>query len=167
MHRRESEPCRPAVNRLRAWTAGSNLRAGLLIVAGLFVLIQLVPYGRGHSNPSVTRATSFDSPRTEQLVSDACGACHSNLTSWPIESNLAPASWLIQRDVEEGRGILNFSEWDHAQADLNRVVYAVRGGEMPPLQYELLHPSSRLSDAEKADLIAGLTRTYQSDPPGP
>ena len=26
---------------------------------------------------------------------------------------------------------------------------------------------ARLSDAEKADLIAGLTRTYSQDPPGP
>lgn len=167
MHRRESEPRRPPVNRIGAWTAGSKLGAGLLIVAGLFLLIQLVPYGRDHSNPPVTRVAGFDTPRTEQLVSDACGACHSNLTSWPIESNLAPTSWLIQRDVEAGRGILNFSEWDHAQAGVDRVVSAVKGGEMPPLQYKLLHPSSRLSDAEKADLIDGLTRTYQGDPPGP
>ncbi len=26
-------------------------------------------------------------------------------------SNIAPMSWLIQRDVEEGRQHLNFSEW--------------------------------------------------------
>jgi hypothetical protein len=38
---------------------------------------------------------------------------------------------------------------------------------MPPLQYKLLHSSARLSDSEKADLIAGLTRSYSQDPPGP
>lgn len=155
------------MSHLRGLSAGSKLRAGLLVLAALFVLIQLVPYGRDHANPSVTRAAGFDSPRTERLVGEACNACHSNLTNWPIESNVAPTSWLIQRDVDTGRGILNFSEWDHPQAELDRVITAIKGGEMPPLQYKLLHPSARLSDADKADLIAGLTRTYGSNPPGP
>ncbi len=43
----------------------------------------------------------------------------------------------------------------------------IQEGEMPPLQYKILHPGARLSDGEKSDLIAGLTKTYQSDPPGP
>jgi mono/diheme cytochrome c family protein len=155
------------MRRLRDLSAGSKLRTGFLVLAALFVLVQLVPYGREHANPPATRAAGFDTPRTERLVAEACNACHSNLTSWPIESNVAPTSWLIQRDVDTGRGILNFSEWDHSQADLERVIAAIEGGEMPPLQYKLLHPSARLSDPEKADLIAGLTRTYRSDPPGP
>lgn len=154
------------MRRVRSWAAGSMLRSGLLIVVAGFLLIQLVPYGRDHANPPVTRAVAFDSPRTEQLATQACGACHSNLTSWPIESNIAPTSWLIQHDVDDGRGILNFSQWDRSQPDVSQLAEVIQGGGMPPLQYTLLHPSSRLSDSEKADLIAGLTRTYQSDPPG-
>lgn len=154
------------VSRFRAWATASKLRVALLVVVGLFLLIQLVPYGHDHTNPPVSRAAAFDDPRTEQLVSDSCNACHSNLTSWPIESNVAPTSWLIQSDVEGGRGILNFSEWDRPQADLDEVVEAIEGGEMPPLQYKLLHPSSKLSDAEKSELVQGLTKTWASDPPG-
>lgn len=154
------------MSRLRAWAAGSKLRIGLLAVIAIFLVIQLVPYGHDHSNPPVTQAVAFDSTRTEQLATDSCNACHSNLTSWPIESNIAPTSWLIQSDVEGGRGILNFSEWDRAQADLEEVIGVIQEGEMPPLQYKILHPSSRLSDSEKADLVQGLTRTYGSDPPG-
>jgi mono/diheme cytochrome c family protein len=135
------------------------------VLAG-FLLIQLVPYGHSHSNPPVTQAAKFDSARTEQLVNDACGACHSNLTSWPPESNVAPFSWLIQHDVDEGRSRLNFSEWERAQPDVNQLINAISGGEMPPLQYKLLHPASRLSDSEKAALIAGLRSTYEADPPG-
>ncbi len=90
------------MRRTLAWGAG--------IVVGLLLLIQLVPYGRDHSNPPVTGTPQWDSPRTEALFSDACGACHSNLTTWPWDSNVAPASWLIQRDVDEGRAILNVSE---------------------------------------------------------
>ncbi len=155
------------MSRIRNWASGSRIRTGLLVAIGLFVVIQLVPYGHSHSNPPVTRAAQFDSPRTEQLFTDACAACHSNLTNWPADSYVAPFSWLVQKDVDEGRNNLNLSEWSRAQqSDIGRVTNAISGGEMPPLQYKLLHPSARLSDAEKQQLIDGLTRTYQQDPPG-
>lgn len=154
------------MGRLKSWARASKLRAGLLIVVGLFLAIQLVPYGHDHSNPPVTQAAKFDSAHTEQLVDQACGACHSNLTSWPIESNVAPSSWLIQRDVQEGRGRLNFSDWGRSQPDLGELTGKIQSSEMPPLQYRLLHPSARLSDSEKAALVSGLTKTYRADPPG-
>lgn len=156
------------MSRIRGWARGSVIRTGLLILVAAFLVIQLVPYGRAHSNPPATKAWQFDSPRTEQLADDACGACHSNLTNWPIESNVAPFSWLIERDVDEGRGIFNYSEWDRGQqAPIDEITEVIDEGEMPPIQYKLLHSSARLSDSEKADLIAGLTRSYEQDPPGP
>lgn len=156
------------MNRVLGWAKGSVVRTGLLVVAGLAIVIQLIPYGRSHANPPITRELRYDSARTEQLVNDSCAACHSNHTSWPIESSVAPFSWLIQHDVDDGRATLNFSEWDRAQqAPVGELVDAVNGGEMPPLQYTLLHPSSKLSGAEKADLVAGLTKSYSQDPPGP
>lgn len=155
------------VSRLRAWATGSRIRIALLVLVALFFLIQLVPYGHSHDNPPVTQAVSWDSPRTEQLFTDACGACHSNLTDWPWDSYVAPASWLVQRDVDEGRGILNVSEWDRPQAGAEEAGEAVTEGEMPPLQYKIMHSSARLSDSEKQELADGLTRTFQQDPPGP
>jgi mono/diheme cytochrome c family protein len=154
------------MSRLRNWVTASRVRIVLAVLAGAFLVIQLIPYGRDHTDPPVTSAAAFDSPRTEQLVDQACGACHSNMTTWPPESNVAPFSWLIQHDVDEGRTRLNFSEWDRAQPSLDEVTNVISEGEMPPLQYKVLHSSARLSDAEKADLIAGLRRTYAADPPG-
>jgi len=155
------------MSRLRSWATGSRIRIGLLVLIAGVLLIQLVPYGHGHDNPPVTRAAQFDSPRTEQLFTDACGACHSNLTKWPWDSYVAPSSWLVQKDVDEGRGILNASEWDHPQPDAGNVAEIIRSGEMPPLQYKLMHSSARLSDAEKQDLADGVLKTYAQDPPGP
>ena len=65
-------------------------------------------------------------------------------------------SWLVKRDVEEGSGVLNFSEWDQPQAEADEAVEAVQEGEMPPIQYRLLHGSARLSDAERAELVKAL-----------
>jgi mono/diheme cytochrome c family protein len=154
------------MSRLRSWVTASRIRLVLAVLFAVFLVIQLVPYGRDHTNPPVTSAAQFDSAGTEQLVNQACGACHSNLTNWPIESNVAPFSWLIQHDVEGGREHLNFSEWDRGQPSIDELVQVINGGEMPPLQYKLLHSSARLSDAQKADLIAGLRKTYAADPPG-
>jgi hypothetical protein len=83
----------------------------------------------------------------------SCYDCHSNETKWRWYSNVAPASWLIQRDVDDGRRKLNFSEWPQNAHDLADVV---DGGSMPPTKYTLLHPDARLSSAEKARLLAAL-----------
>ena len=136
-----------------------------LILLGVFVLIQLVPYGHSHGNPPVTQEPRWDSATTKQLVADACNDCHSNLTTWKWYSNVAPASWLVQRDVDSGRGVLNFSEWNKPQPSAGEVSEQVRSGEMPPIQYKILHPASRLSSAERDALARGLEATYAADPP--
>ncbi len=136
-------------------------RVFVLTVAGVVavaVLIQAVPYGRAHTNPPVTAEPKWDSPRTRALAVDACFACHSNQTRWPWYSSVAPVSWLTQHDVDEGRRILNFSEWDRPQR-AGEASEAVSEGSMPPWQFKVLHPEARLSDAEKRQLIHGLQAT--------
>lgn len=82
---------------------------GLVLAVGiLLVAIQAVPYGRSHTNPPVHGEPAWDSPRTRELAVRACYACHSNETTWPWCSNLAPISWLVQYDVDQGRAELNF-----------------------------------------------------------
>jgi Haem-binding domain len=137
-------------------------------LAVLFVLIQAVPYGRSHTNPPVTKEPAWDSPQTRAFAVDGCFDCHSNLTKWPWYTNVAPVSWLVQRDVESGRATLNFSEWDKAQdTDISDVVEAVQGGSMPPFYYSWMpnHPGARLSQSEKDAFIRGLEATFKASPP--
>lgn len=131
----------------------------LLIFVGVLVLIQLVPYGRDHKNPLVQQEPNWDSPRTRELAVGACFDCHTNETEWPWYSNVAPFSWLIQRDVDEGRQRLNFSEWGRGRQAVREIGEVVREGEMPPWQFRLMHSSSRLSAQEKDELINGLAAT--------
>jgi hypothetical protein len=63
------------------------------------VLIQLVPFGRDHTNPVVTAEPRWDSPVTRELADRACFDCHSNETEWPWYAGVAPVSWLVYRDV--------------------------------------------------------------------
>jgi hypothetical protein len=69
----------------------------------LLALIQLVPYGRAHKDPTPTREARFHDARTQELFDGACADCHSDHTSWPLYSNVAPISWLVQNDVDGGR----------------------------------------------------------------
>ena len=134
---------------------------GLLGLLGLFVLLQLVPYGRPHDNPPVIQEPNWDSPETRALAVRACYDCHSNESVWPWYSNVAPISWLVQRDVDEGRQRLNFSEWGSGrEAEREReLTEVISEGEMPPAIYLLQHGSARLTDAEKQQLIDGLMRS--------
>jgi mono/diheme cytochrome c family protein len=138
------------------------LKPLLLGVVALGAAIQLVPYGRDHSNPPVTAEPQWDSAATRDLAKRACFDCHSNETVWPWYSNVAPVSWLVQHDVNEGREHLNFSEWDKPQKDADEAAKAVREGEMPLPIYLPTHPEARLTDAEKQALIAGLEATIGS-----
>jgi Haem-binding domain len=123
----------------------------------LLVAIQLVPYGRDHSNPAGGRPIAWDSARTEQVMRGACMDCHSNLTKWPWYSNVAPISWLVQNDVDGGRRKLNLST---EAPEVDEMIETIREGSMPPLQYKPAHPGGRLSDKEKQDLISGLEKTF-------
>jgi len=141
------------------------LLRGLLGLVVLFAAIQLVPYGRDHTNPPVTRAVRWDSARTQELAAGACMDCHSNLTRWTWYSNIAPISWLVYDDVKGGREHLDFSEWDKPQREVDDIVEAVRDGSMPPWQYKPLHAGARLSAGEREELARGLEKTLASDPP--
>jgi hypothetical protein len=129
----------------------------LIIVAGLalFGLIQLIPYGHNHTNPPVVQEPNWDA-QTRAIAQKACFDCHSNEVVWPWYSNIAPFSWLIQHDVEEGRSRLNFSDWGRAKTD--EIGEVVSEGEMPPLQYTMIHPAAKLTDAEKQALIQAFGR---------
>ena len=127
--------------------------AGGLIFFGL---IQLVPYGKNHNNPPVTSEPDWDSPETRQVVMNSCFNCHSNETEYPWYSYVAPASWLLQHDIDEGRSALNFSEWDTYSLSSNYIISVVQDGKMPPIQYTLIHPEAKLEDAELDVFIKGI-----------
>lgn len=124
---------------------------GLIVV---FVGIQLVPVER--TNPPVE--TEVSAPEdVHAVLQRACYDCHSNETQWPWYSRLAPASWLLARDVTKARGELNFSAWNRLgteeQAEAPHEVWEeVAEGEMPPWFYLPLHPEARLSEQDRAVL---------------
>jgi hypothetical protein len=135
-------------------------RFWVLSLLGVFVLLQLVPYGRAHTNPPVIQEPPWDAPATRELVRAACFDCHSNETRWPAYASVAPSSWLLQHDVSEGRRHLNFSEWQRPQQHAKDAAEEVRTGEMPPSYYGLMHAPARLSDADRERLATSFEHMF-------
>jgi hypothetical protein len=134
----------------------------MLAVIAVLVLIQAIPYGKTYTNPPVVREPSWDSAATRAIAKRACFDCHSNETIWPWYSRIAPVSWLVRFDVDEGRSELNFSEWQNGARKGERpdkISKEISKGEMPPFVYLPTHPEARLSDADRRRLIDGLNAT--------
>jgi hypothetical protein len=139
-----------------------------LLIAGVvvFALLQVfpakvigIPTKDIGTNPP-TRYT-LDAPANVQAVLQrACYDCHTNETKWPFWSRIAPGSWLMARDVHNGRNHMNFSEWadhddDERQTDLENCWEQVDTGKMPKWFYVYpLHLGARLSAADK-ELLKG------------
>ena len=127
-----------------------------MVLVGVFLVLQLVPYGWKHSNPPVTSAAAWPDAQAEAIARQSCYSCHSNETEWPIYSYVAPMSWLVRRDVDGGRSKLNFSEWDPADNEADDAIEEIEDGSMPPSQYTLIHRGAKLTDEEATILMAAL-----------
>ena len=140
------------------------LKYTVLVAALLLVAIQFIQPER--TNPPADPSSSFEavakpSPQVASLLRRACYDCHSHNTVWPWYSRIAPVSWLVADDVNEGRRNLNFSQWNLLGAEMSRIrlreaCKEVREGAMPLWNYRLMHPEARLTgDDIKALCDAG------------
>ncbi len=119
------------------------------------VAIQFIPVDR--SNPPETGHPPAPAEVTA-LLRRACYDCHSNETRWPWYARVAPISFWLRHDVNDGRKEVNFSLWDGYEArrkgrKLKEIVKEVKDGDMPPWYYVPLHPDAKLSNAERAAIV--------------
>jgi len=141
---------------------GKILKVGGIGLAVLLIVIQF--YRPERLNPAVDPAGDISAqvpvpPAVRSILERSCFDCHSNRTRWPWYSNVAPASWLVARDVTEGRERLNFSEWGSYKqgkrvSRLEMMIAEVDKGEMPLNNYLLLHGEAALTEADKDTLCA-------------
>lgn len=145
---------------MNKWLRFFLIAAGALLI--LLLVIQFVPLNR--DNPPVTSQVRWDSPQTQDIFQRACADCHSNETVWPWYSRVAPVSFLVVRDVHEGREKFNISDLadmrNRELEELPEEIEEVIGeGEMPMGVYVMMHPEANLSDQERQALIQGLQQT--------
>ena len=128
-----------------------------------FIIIQFVPVNR--ANPQV-EGDFRSSAEVDSILRRACYDCHSNETVWPWYSHVAPLSWVIAHDVNEGRAALNFSTWNQLSPEkqakgMKESWEEVAEDKMPTWYYVALHPEARLSANDKSVL-----RSWAGSPAG-
>lgn len=133
----------------------------LLVLILAFITLQFIP----NNMPKNAEAgkddliTSGTSPSTiSSILKNSCYDCHSNQTSYPWYSKVAPASWLLAKDIREGREELNFSEWGSYSKrrqirNLRKIKEEVTSDAMPLKKYLLIHRHAKLSQEQKTALI--------------
>lgn len=149
---------------------GKKLRIALVAAVAVLALAQLVPVDR--TNPPV-ESEVLAPPEVLAALRKSCWDCHSNETVWGWHTRIAPISWLVAHDVEEGREHLNFSRWSALGAEklaklAKKLPEEVEEGEMPMPIYLLAHPGAKPSEAEKAAIVGwgrGLAEPRALPPP--
>lgn len=126
-------------------------------LAVLVVVIQVIRPAK--TNPAVSESQTMQastqmSTEVASVLDRACSDCHSSKTTWPWYSQIAPVSWFVIRDVNEGRKELSFSDWGKYEPKrkarkLQEICEQVEKGEMPMKSYVFIHPAAGLSDSDK------------------
>ncbi len=134
--------------------SGRTVALTTLVVAAA---IQLVPIRR--DNPPVSGPLTKAPADVLSTLQRACYNCHSHETIWPWYSHVAPVSWLVARDVHEGRRHLDFSTWsEYSPRDrlkkLSGISTLVQEKDMPPWFYLPLHKEAAFSPDDIALLSA-------------
>jgi cytochrome c len=128
-----------------------------LTVAVVMGLGYMHPFGNPRAEPAKGLGTILQGANipadAKAVLVTKCADCHSSETRWPAYARVAPGSWLIERDIVEARKKMDLSRWEEMPADKQEVLTAkifeeAKSGDMPPLQYRLLHWDAKLSKAD-------------------
>jgi len=99
----------------------------------------------------------------EEIFKTSCVDCHSNNTNYLWYHKIAPVSWLVNKDVIEGKKELNFSEWGEMDdydkiGAIEDIRQEIEQRTMPIKLYLLMHPKAKLTDEEIAALTAWIDK---------
>ncbi len=121
--------------------------------------IQLIPVNRPERSDDVSKDLIANNQLPEnisRILKTSCYDCHSNQTDYPWYAYVAPVSFLVAYDINEGREELNFSEWENLDKSkkakaLDEMAEEVEESEMPMKIYLITHADARLSDKERKE----------------
>lgn len=134
----------------------------VLVLVAIVLILQLIPNklpeNLGPGKDDIILTGTADAAIGD-ILRTSCYDCHSNEVTYPWYSYVAPVSWLVRNDVEEGRRELNFSEWatyktKRMAKKLHEIEEEVEEGEMPMAIYTFIHGQAKLSEEQKEKLIA-------------
>lgn len=133
----------------------------LIALPIIFILMQFVRIDK--TNPSYSLNNDFieiEKPSKEiaEILKTSCYDCHSNQSTYPWYSNVAPVSWIVKNHINEGREHFNLSEWNQYSTEdkkdiMHECAEEVEEGNMPMKPYLLMHSEAKLTEKQRGILI--------------
>jgi hypothetical protein len=126
-----------------------------MVVVATLTAFFIHPFGgvkNGNSTKPIFYGAQIEIP-VLNIARRSCQNCHSEQTAWPWYSYIPPVSWMVEKDVREGRDHFNMSRWDEYSEEkrveiLSKISVMIRNKQMPLPRYTWLHPNAKMSDAD-------------------
>ena len=136
----------------------SKTKIFFILIVLIIGAIQFIPSERIEVETIPEMVLKTDNIEVQNILSKACMDCHSNETEYPWYASVAPVSFFVNGHIKEGRGELNFSEWNSYPAEDQRhlakeAAEIVEKKEMPMLFYWLIHWDAKLTPEERQTLV--------------
>jgi hypothetical protein len=152
----------------------ARVKKVLVALIAFLVVIQIFQPRRTNPPAVPSRSLTAHVHVPEEVYASlfhSCGDCHSNQTHWPWYGSVAPLSWVITDDVNEGRRHMNFEDWE-AQQDLKQendrlidICEEIKKQGMPPFSYRMVHKDIQLKPQEIAS-ICSWSQAFRANPGG-
>jgi hypothetical protein len=132
-----------------------KLYFSLAILLVILVVIQFIPSKLPENSVPLQENAQVQNASNEvmTILKTSCFDCHSNQTVYRWYAHITPVSFLIARDVSNGREALNFSEWNTFNKrklirKLGDIKEQITRKEMPMKIYTLMHSDAKLNQAQ-------------------
>lgn len=137
------------------------LRILLITLVVFIIIIQFIPNELPESSFDETKDLLYLEQVPENIrviLKTSCYDCHSNQTEYPWYSHVAPVSWLVIKDIRNGREKVNLSEWSNLKRRtkikvLSNISDEIKSGEMPLPVYLIMHRDAKLDEQQQKELI--------------
>lgn len=130
-----------------------------VIFLGLFLSLAL----SAHAENAVPVAANFES--VKPVLIKKCAICHGSEIKRPLSSKIPIWNHATGTHIGLSRKKYNIDslleKGDAADiASMKLLEHVVYKGSMPPVQYKLLHPKSKITDAEREAILGWIYAQY-------
>lgn len=148
----------------------NKARVKMVLLALLVFLIGIQFFQPARTNPQVVPSKALSAhvkipEKVQASLMRSCGDCHSDQTVWPWYSHVAPASWMVVDNVNQGRRHMNLQDWEaqpsakQANDVLIDVCKEINEKGMPPFTYRIAHKNVKLTQSE-SDTICAWSQSF-------
>ena len=135
------------------WKLVHAVGLGAALLTASLLLSRVHPFGDASlfagSRSDASASTAELPAGVRAVLMNKCADCHGRGLRPPLYGHLAPASWIMERDVICARAAFDVMSWkqyppDQQEALRNQIALQARTRRMPPLQYVAVHRGGRL-----------------------